>query len=508
MSETKHADGIAEVRMYIDGEWADAASGRTMDVINPANGRTVAHVARGDASDVAKAVAAAKRAFEPGSLWRSLTPDDRAALMNRAADLIEERADALAKAETDSSGRVWRETRYDDVFAASGALREAASQIHELQGSASAENGDMLTVTVREPLGVCAVLAPWNYSMGTTAAGLAPALAAGNTVVVKPSSLSPVSVAMMIGAMGEAGFPSGSVNLVLGSGGEVGTALAQSDGVAKITFTGGTETGRDIIAKSAGSIKRYAMELGGKSPFIIFDDADLDAAVDRLMYGVFLSQGQVCIAGTRLLVQNGVYGRVMDMLCERIPRIRIGMPLDENAEYGPMVSERQMERVLDYIRLGQEEGARVLIGGHRIVEGEFGNGCFVEPTVLVDCRQTMRVVQEEIFGPVLTVQTFGDEREAIELANGTRYGLAGGVFTADMGRALRVCNAVDTGIMWANTYMDGTPGMSLSPHRQSGMSVDGGIDGLKEYTVLKQINLKMTPTRSGWFSGVEDAARR
>ncbi|PWG62184.1 aldehyde dehydrogenase family protein [Bifidobacterium callitrichidarum] len=423
--------------------------------------------------------------------------------MNKAADLIEERAEELAVEETRSMGRVYKETRYDDVYAASGAFRYYAGLIHELQGTSSIENGDLMSVTVREPLGVCAVLAPWNYSMGTTAAGIAPALAAGNPVVIKPSSLTPVTTAMMVKAMAEAGFPAGSVNLVLGSGSEVGTALAENRDVAKITFTGGTETGRDIIKHSATSVKRFSMELGGKSPFIIFDDADLDVAVDRLMFGIFLSQGQVCIAGSRLLVQDTAYERVMDLLKERIPKIRIGDPLDPETEFGPMVSKRHMERVLDYIRIGQEEGARVLIGGHRITEGEFGRGYFIEPTVLVDCTQDMRVVQEEIFGPVLTVQTFKDEAEAVRLANGTRYGLAGGVFTADMGRALRVCSGVDTGIMYANTYMDETQGISVSPHRQSGTTVDGGLAGLREYTVLKQINLKLTPERTGWFNCID-----
>ncbi|MBT1174661.1 aldehyde dehydrogenase family protein [Bifidobacterium sp. LC6] len=488
------------INMYINGHWVESASGKVTEIINPANGSTFAQATRGTAEDVNMAVAAAKQAFKPGSLWRHLTADERAELLNKAADLIEARAEELALAETNSMGRVYKETRYDDVYAASGAFRYYASLVHELQGAASAENVDMLTVTVREPLGVCAVVAPWNYSMGTLAAGMAPALAAGNTVVIKPSSLTPVSTAMMVEAMEEAGFPAGSVNMVLGSGSEVGSALAQSEDVAKITFTGGTATGKDIIAKSSTSVKRYAMELGGKSPFIIFDDADLDVAVDRLMFGIFLSQGQVCIAGSRLLVQSTIYEQVMHMLEERIPKIRIGMPLDEDTEFGPMVSKRHMEHVLEYIEIGKAEGAKVLIGGHRITKGDFAKGYFIEPTVLVNCNEHMRVVSEEIFGPVLTVQTFSDEAEAVRLANSTSYGLAGGVFTRDMGRALRVCTNVNTGIMWANTYMDETPGVPVSPHKQSGTTVDGGLDGLKEYTVLKQINLKMSPEKSGWFN--------
>ena len=494
---------MERIKMYIDGVWTDSQSGKYREIINPANGQKAAEAVEGTAEDARKAIAAAQKAFAPGSPWRQLLPEERAALLNRAADLVEERAEELAVAETNSMGRVYKETRYDDVYAVSDSFRYYAGLIHELQGKASAGNGDMVTMTLREPLGVCAILAPWNYSMGTTAGSLAPALAAGNTVVIKPSSMTPVSTAMVVKAMEDAGFPAGSVNLVLGPGEEIGAALAESEDVDKIILTGSTETGKKIIEKSAASLKRYAMELGGKSPFIIFDDADLDAAVDRLMFGIFLSQGQVCIAGSRLLVQDTAYEKVISMLKERIPKIRIGMPLEEDTEFGPMVSEHHMERVLEYIRIGREEGAEVLIGGNRIEEGDFAKGCFVEPTVFVNCTEDMRIVKEEIFGPVLTVQTFTDEEEAVRLANSTRYGLAGAVFTGDMGRALRVCSRVNTGIIWANTFMEDTPGMAISPHRQSGMSIDGGLDGLQEYTVLKQINLKMNPQRTGWFSAVE-----
>ena len=450
---------MERIKMYIDGVWTDSQSGKYREIINPANGQKAAEAVEGTAEDARKAIAAAQKAFAPGSPWRQLLPEERAALLNRAADLVEERAEELAVAETNSMGRVYKETRYDDVYAVSDSFRYYAGLIHELQGKASAGNGDMVTMTLREPLGVK--------------------------------------------AMEDAGFPAGSVNLVLGPGEEIGAALAESEDVDKIILTGSTETGKKIIEKSAASLKRYAMELGGKSPFIIFDDADLDAAVDRLMFGIFLSQGQVCIAGSRLLVQDTAYEKVISMLKERIPKIRIGMPLEEDTEFGPMVSEHHMERVLEYIRIGREEGAEVLIGGNRIEEGDFAKGCFVEPTVFVNCTEDMRIVKEEIFGPVLTVQTFTDEEEAVRLANSTRYGLAGAVFTGDMGRALRVCSRVNTGIIWANTFMEDTPGMAISPHRQSGMSIDGGLDGLQEYTVLKQINLKMNPQRTGWFSAVE-----
>ena len=279
---------------------------------------------------------------------------------------------------------------------------------------------------------------------------------------------------------------------------------ANGEAVAEITFTGSTATGQKIIENSGKGLKRCALELGGKSPFIIFDDADLDAAVDRLMFGIFLSQGQVCVAGSRLLVQESAYEQVTSMLKERIPKIRIGMPLDPETEFGPLMSEGQLETVLRYIESGKEEGAELLIGGNRIVDGDFAKGCFVEPTVFVKCTPEMRIVKEEIFGPVLTVQTFKEEKEAIALANSTRYGLAGAVFTSDLGRALRVSNQVNTGMLWVNTYMENSPSIPVSPHGNSGLCLDGGMAGLEEYTVLKQINLKMQPSRTGWFTGIEE----
>lgn len=495
---------MERIKMYIDGEWVSSSTGAYRELINPANGQVAAEAEEGTAADAKRAIAAARKAFEPGSPWRQLLPEERAELLNKAADLIEERAEEMAIAETNSVGRVYKETRYDDPYAVAGTFRYCAGLVRELKGEAAGGNGDLITMTLREPLGVCAVIAPWNYSIGTMAGGMAPALAAGNTVVVKPSSISPAATAMVFQAMEDAGFPAGSINLILGPGQELGTVIAESEDVAKIVFTGSTQTGKDIIEKSGKSIKRCAMELGGKSPFIIFEDGDLDAAVDRLMFGIFLSQGQVCVAGSRLLVQESIYDRVCEMLKERVPKIRIGMPLDPASEFGPMVSEGQMKRVLDYIEIGKKEGAALLIGGNRIVEGEFAKGYFVEPTVFINCKSDMRIVKEEIFGPVLTVQTFKDENEAIAIANDTRYGLAGAVFTSDMGRMLRVCSQVNTGILWANTFMEYTPAVPVSPHGQSGMCLDGGIAGLEEYTVLKQINLKMNPTRSGWFEGLDD----
>lgn len=489
------------IKMYIDGEWISSSSGNSRKIINPADGELVYEAEEGTADEAKAAAAAAKRAFSPGSAWRKLTAAQRAALLNRAADLIEERAEELAIAETKCIGRIYNETRYDDIYAACGSLRYYAGIVNELQGKTTLRSEKMLSMTIREPIGVCAIIAPWNYTLGTTVAGIAPALAAGNTVVVKPSSLTPVSAALLFQILEDAGFPAGSVNLVLGPGEEIGSALAESKDVDKIIFTGGTETGKDIVQKSHKSLKRYSLELGGKSAFILFNDANLDAAVDNLLFGIFLSQGQVCTAGSRLLVQDTIYDQTLELLKKRTEQIKIGMPFDQKAEFGPMASKAQMQRVLKYIEIGKSEGAELLIGGKRIEHEPFKNGYFVEPTIFVECAQNMRIVQEEIFGPILTVQKFSSEEEAIQLANDTQYGLAGGVFTSDLGRALRVCEGINTGILWVNSYMEGSSGMSISPHKQSGIGTVGGLEGLQEFTVLKQINLKINPTRMGWFKG-------
>lgn len=492
---------MQELHMFIDGRWGGSASSKKQkrSIVDPATGVVIAEAEEAEQQDVEAAVNAAYSAFQPGSLWRNLSASERAELLNRTADLIEERADELARLETLNTGKLYRETRYDDICAAAQEFRCCANLAGECRGN-TADSGDgLLSMTVREPLGVCAIIVPWNYPLGTAAGGIAPALAAGNTVVVKPSSLTPLSAVALFQIFEEAGFPRGSVNLLLGSGKKAGKLLAESQKVSKIVFTGGTQTGRELIRNSASSVKKLALELGGKSAFIVFDDADIEAAVDNAMFASFLSQGQLCVAGSRLLVQEGIYDQVTKRLKERVGKIRIGMPMDEDAEFGPLISQQHMQSVLHYIRLGQEEGAKLLVGGKRLEEGLFADGYFIEPTVFCDCSQSMRIVQEEIFGPVLTVQKFSDEESAIELANDVQYGLAGAVFTKDLERAVRVCRNVNTGIMWVNTYLEDSGVLASSPHKQSGIGLAGGIEGIKEFTVLKQINVRAVQEKVNWF---------
>ena len=491
---------MKELKMYIDGAWVEATSGKRRNIIDPSCNTVIATAQEAAGKDAETAIQAAVRAFRPESEWRRMTVAQRCSLLIKTAELLEERAEEISRIECKNTGRVYNEVRYDDVYAASGAFRYYAGIASELQGSTADGNGGVISMTTYEPLGVCAIIVPWNYPLGTAGARIAAALAAGNTIVVKPASLTPMTAEMLFRIFDEVGFPKGVVNLITGPGEEIGQVLSESRDVKKIAFTGGTVTGKSIIQKSATSVKKLSMELGGKSPFIIFDDADLEIAAENALFGIFLSQGQVCIAGSRLLVQDTVYDRVIEILKKITAKIRIGMPFDEKANFGPMISEGHMQSVLEYIRIGKEEGANLLTGGNRITEGDFGKGFFIEPTIFTDCRQDMRIVQEEIFGPVLTVQKFSTEKEAIEMANGGIYGLAGAVFTNDIGRALRVCSSVDTGVLYVNAYMIGNKGVPISPHRESGTGIVGGVEGLKEFAVLKQINIKLNAEATGWFS--------
>lgn len=487
-------------RMFINGQWVLSSSEKTKDIINPATGEIVAVVTEGQDNEALLAIESAKAAFKDNSVWRNMSAEERGALLYKIADLIEKRIDEIARTESINTGKLFRETRYDDVYAAIGAFRFYGGIAASLQGYTSNNSNNLLSMTIREPIGICSIIVPWNYPLGTASAGIAPALAAGNTIIVKPSSLTPLTTIMLFEIFEEAGLPAGAANLVLGSGSNIGKELITNKNVNKIVFTGSTKTGMDIVRDSSSSLKKMALELGGKSPVIVFDDVDIDLVVDNVMFGIFLSQGQVCVAGSRLLVQEGIYDKLVETLVKRVGSIKIGMPFDENAEFGPLISEEQMASVLNYIEMGIKEGAKLAVGGKRIVDGDFAKGWFVEPTMFIDCKSNMRIVKEEIFGPVLTVQSFSTEEEAIDIANDTIYGLAGAVFTKDIGKALRVCKFVKSGLLWVNTYLEAGSSLPVSPYKQSGIGVMGGIQGLEEFTILKQINMSLNPKKTNWFS--------
>ena len=486
------------LKMYIDGQWALAESGATRTIVNPANGETIAIAAEGDAADAKRAIAAARKAFDD-SPWRGFPASERARLLFKVADLLEANADEIARTETLDNGKPLRESRFD-VSDACACFRYYAGLATKPQGQTYEVADPMQALTVREPIGVCGQIIPWNYPLLMAAWKLAPALAAGNTVVFKPAELTPLNAVRLFEILEQVGFPPGVVNLVLGAGASVGQEIAASHAVDKVAFTGGTKTGRSIMAAAVGNLKKISLELGGKSPNIVFADADFETAVDYALFGIFCNQGQVCSAGSRLLVEESIYDRFIARLAERAGKIRVGPGLDEGNEMGPLVSAAHLEKVLDYIQIGIAEGARLLCGGRRITENGLETGYFVEPTIFIDAREEMRIVQEEIFGPVLAVLKFKDEAEVVRMANNSIYGLAGAVFTGDGAKAMRVIKQLRAGITWINAYHPTYNEAPWGGYKQSGIGRELGTYGYEQYTEVKQININLKVEPIGWFS--------
>jgi betaine-aldehyde dehydrogenase len=490
---------MAEVlKMYIDGQWVESTSGETREIINPANGQGIALTTEGTVEDVRKAVAAAKRAFyEDG--WMDTPAAERARLLFAVANKLEERAEEFARLETEDNGKPLRETQFD-VADAVACFRYYAGLATKPHGQTYEVSDPMQAMVVREPIGVCGQIVPWNYPLLMTAWKLAPALAAGNTVVFKPSEVTPLTAIKLFGILEEVGFPAGVVNLVLGAGPTVGNEIAVNHDVDKVAFTGGTKTGRNIMQAATGNLKKISLELGGKSPNIVFADADFETAVDYALFGIFANQGQVCSAGSRLLLEESIYDKFVERLVERAKQIKVGPGTAEDTEMGPLISEAHMQKVLDYIRIGQEEdGATLACGGKRITDGEMGKGFFVEPTIFINTTPDMRIVKEEIFGPVLAVQKFKDEAEAIRLANDSVYGLAGAVFTQDGAKAQRVIRKLRAGITWINCYHPTYNEAPWGGYKQSGIGRELGTFGYEEYTEVKQININLQVEPIGWF---------
>lgn len=483
----------------IDGEWRGSCDAATRQVIDPYDRSIVAEVAEGDAADAEAAISAARIAFDGGD-WPSTPARERGRLLTAIADLLERDRDDIAHLETRDTGKTLIESGYD--------VDDVISVFRYYAGLADKHTGDVInspnpgsaSVVIREPVGVCAQISPWNYPLLQASWKLAPALAAGNTVVVKPSELTPMTTIRMAALAAEAGVPDGVVNLVLGPGPTVGHTLAASPYVDLVSFTGGLETGRRVMAAASGNVKRIALELGGKNPNIVFADVDLDTAVDNALTAVFLHAGQVCSAGARLLVEDPLHDDLVDAVCERAARIRLGSGLEEGTESGPLISAEHRQKVERYVAIGQEEGAKVAVGGRRPTAPELQHGFFYEPTVLVGCENDMRVVQEEIFGPVLTVERFHTEEEAVARANSTIYGLAGAVWTGDGDRAQRVAQQLRLGTVWINDYHPYFPEAEWGGYKQSGIGRELGRLGLEEYTETKHIYRNLAPRPAGWFS--------
>ncbi|MEJ9229228.1 aldehyde dehydrogenase family protein [Peribacillus butanolivorans] len=493
----KEGTEALDLKMFINGEWVSSTSGEKRDVLNPATGEVIATAAEGTQKDVDAAVEAAKYAFYEGGWWG--TPAvERARLLFKIADKLEEKAEELAALETLDNGKPLREARFD-IDDAAACFRYYAGLATKPTGQTYEVPDGQQAMVIREPIGVCGQIIPWNFPLLMSAWKLAPALAAGNSVVFKPSEVTPVTAVKLFEILEEVGVPKGVANLVLGAGPVVGQAIAEHEEIDKVAFTGGTATGRKIMEASLGNLKKVTLELGGKSPNIVFADSDFETAVDYALFGIFCNQGQVCSAGSRLLLEESIYDQFIASLTAKAKQIKVGSGSDEKTHMGPVVSEAQMNKILSYIEIGKEEGAKLIVGGNRIKGEGLENGYFVEPTIFVDTTPEMRIVQEEIFGPVLVVQKFKDEAEALRLANNTKYGLAGAVFTNDIAKAYRVIKKVRAGITWINSYHPTYNEAPWGGFKQSGNGRELGTFGYEAYTEVKQINNNLDIQPTGWF---------
>jgi betaine-aldehyde dehydrogenase len=489
-----------EPDLYIGGRWRHASDGGTREIINPADGSVAAVVDEATPDDARDAVAAARRAFDDGA-WPTATVADRAALLDRVADLLERDKESLSELETRDTGKTLAEGRIDidDVTS----VFRYYSRLAAVESGRLVDVGDRAVISrvVREPIGVCVLIAPWNYPLLQMSWKVAPALAAGCTMVAKPSEVTPLSTIGFFRLVEEAGVPAGVVNLVQGSGATLGQALTGNPDVDFISFTGGVATGRTIAATAAEHVTKVALELGGKNPHIVFADADFDTAVDNVLTGVFLHSGQVCSAGTRLIVEEPIADDLVAALAERAERIRVGDGMDPASETGPLVSEQHRAKIESYVALGLSEGAKLVTGGARPTDPALAKGSFYLPTIFDRCDRSMRIVTEETFGPILTVERFTDEAEAIMLGNDTKYGLAAGVRTSDPARGERVVRALRHGTVWLNDFGYYTAAAEWGGYGKSGNGRELGPTGLAEYQETKHIWHNTAPQAAGWFTG-------
>jgi len=485
-----------KTRLYIDGRFVPSASKRTLDVIDPATTEVIATVPDATGEDVDLAVRAARKAFDEGP-WKDSTAQDRGRMLLKLAAIVRERAEELAELETRNCGK--------PIVESEGDIEDVATCFEYYGGLATKIHGDVLPVpdnalslAVREPIGVAGQIIPWNFPLMMAAWKLAPAICAGCTAVLKPAEQTPLTVLALASSFADAGLPPGVVNIVTGVGEGAGAAIVEHPDVDKIAFTGSVEVGKIIMRGAAGTLKKISLELGGKSPNIFFADADFEAAVDGALFGVFINQGEVCSAGSRILVQRKIYKKFIDAIAAKARTIKVGPGLDRSVRMGPLVSRAQFDRVREYQEIGKRE-AKVAVGGGRATGKRLGKGFFVEPTIFYDVDNSCRIAREEIFGPVASVIPFESEEDALRIANDTHFGLAAAVWTRDIFKAMRAVKALRAGIVWVNhmqpTYVEAPWG----GYKQSGIGRELGKWGVEEYLNVKQVYINLNEQPIGYY---------
>lgn len=485
----------ARYDLYINGQWVPASDGKVFTAYNPATGEKLAECAEATKEDVDAAVKAAWAAFPA---WRDMGIAERAGILEKIADIIDENAELLATIESMDNGKPIRETMAIDVPYSSDHFRYFAGAIRVEEGKASVLDGNMMSLILREPIGVVGQIVPWNFPFLMAAWKLAPALAAGNCIVFKPSSTTSLSVLTLVKLIGHL-LPPGVLNVVTGGGSRSGQYMLDHPGFRKLAFTGSTEVGLDVAKAAADKLIPATLELGGKSANIYFDDCKWDMAIDGLQLGILFNQGQVCCAGSRVFVQEGIYDKFVEAAVKAFNKVNVGDPLDPNTQMGAQVDQGQLRKIMSYVNLAKEEGATIACGGEPYTDGACANGNFMKPTLIVNATNDMRVAQEEIFGPVAVVIKFKTEEEVIAMANDSVYGLGGAVWTRDINRAIRVARGVETGRMWVNTYNQIPSGAPFGGYKQSGIGRETHKVILEHYTQQKNIMINLNETPSGFY---------
>ena len=483
-------------QLFIDGRFVDSESGETLATLNPHDNSVIVDVAMAGKADIDKAVAAAHKAFPA---WARMAAADRGRILLRLADLIEENAEELARLESLDTGHPLKDSRALDVPRTAACFRYFGGMADKFQGDVVPVEAGFLNYLLREPVGVVGQVVPWNFPLMFTSWKMAPALAAGNTIVMKPAEITPLSSLKIAELMSQAGMPDGVVNIVPGLGHVAGQYIAEHPGIAKVAFTGSTATGRRVVQASAGNLKKVQLELGGKGANIVFDDANLAAALNGSAWAIFHNQGQACIAGSRLMLHERIADEFLERFVALARSIRLGNPMEASTEMGPLTSALHRDRVLSYVDVATEQGGRVITGGKAPGAAELAQGCYVEPTIVKAKSYRDRVAQEEVFGPFVTVLTFKDDAEAMEIANGTDYGLGSGLWTSNLQRAHKMARDMHAGMVWINSYKRVNPGSPFGGVGQSGYGREMGFDAMREYTQVKSVWVNVDAQIAPWY---------